>query len=181
MIAARPGDGRPLDGGRRSALKGFAAAAMGTLAGLLPGGPSIAQATAANPAERTVKSAAQRARLTVGSAVLSERDDLPSKRYTDILTREFQLATPGLTFKLSRIARSPTDLNFVNSDYSYDTLNALGLGVRGHTILWHDYLPDFIKRMSAAEAEDFFYFYIDQLAGRYAGRLDSWDVVNEPT
>jgi endo-1,4-beta-xylanase len=182
MVFDMPIDEHPFNEERRSVLKGFASAAMGTLAGLLPGGPSIAQVTAAaSPSERTIKSAAQRACLTIGSAVLSERDDLPSKRYTDILTREFQLATPGLTFKISRIARSPTDLNFVNSDYSYDTLKALGLGVRGHTILWHDYLPDFIKRMSADEAKNFFYFYIDQLAGRYAGRLDSWDVVNEPT
>src|SRR4051794_2070853 len=107
MIAGMPEDERPLDGRRCSGLKGLASAAIGTLAGLLPGGPSGAQVpAAASPSERTIKSAAQRACLTIGSAVLSERDDLPSKRYKDILTRECQLATPGLTFKISRIARS---------------------------------------------------------------------------
>jgi hypothetical protein len=85
MVFDMPMDEHPFNEERRSVLKGFASAAMGTLAGLLPGGPGVAQApAAASPSERTIKSAAQRACLTIGSAVLSERDDLPSKRYTDI-------------------------------------------------------------------------------------------------
>ena len=77
MVFDMPMDEHPFNEERRSVLKGFTATAVGTLAALLPGGPSIAQATAAaSPSERTIKSAAQRACLTIGSAVLSERREM---------------------------------------------------------------------------------------------------------
>ena len=34
--------------------------------------------------------------------------------------------------------------------------------------------------MSGAEREKFFDSYIEEVVGRYAGKLHSWDIVNEP-
>jgi len=37
-----------------------------------------------------------------------------------------------------------------------------------------------VKNMSIGERRMFFDSYIDEVVGRYSGKLQSWDIVNEP-
>ena len=52
--------------------------------------------------------------------------------------------------------------------------------VRGHTLIWNDNAPEWLKRLSAREVERVFDRHIEVVVARYAGKLHSWDVVNEP-
>jgi endo-1,4-beta-xylanase len=52
--------------------------------------------------------------------------------------------------------------------------------MRGHCLIWNEWVPQWIKSMSGAEREKFFDSYIEEVAARYVGKLHSWDVVNEP-
>lgn len=52
--------------------------------------------------------------------------------------------------------------------------------VRGHTLVWHRQLPGwFAAEASAGNARTMLGEHIDRVAGRYGGRMHSWDVVNE--
>lgn len=52
--------------------------------------------------------------------------------------------------------------------------------VRGHNLLWHRQLPGwFAGTAHAGNARRLLEAHIETVAGRYAGRMHSWDVVNE--
>ena len=52
--------------------------------------------------------------------------------------------------------------------------------LRGHTLIWNENAPKWLKRRPLREITHIFDEHIDRVAGRYAGKLHSWDVVNEP-
>jgi endo-1,4-beta-xylanase len=55
-----------------------------------------------------------------------------------------------------------------------------GMDMRGHTLAWYGAMPDWTNGIgSAAEAERELVAHIQTVMGRYAGRIKSWDVVNE--
>ncbi len=71
--------------------------------------------------------------------------------------------------------------------YSFDQADALvafaeknRMKVRGHNLCWHRQLPTWFKdEATIANARGLLKAHIQQVAGRYAGRMHSWDVVNE--
>jgi endo-1,4-beta-xylanase len=55
-----------------------------------------------------------------------------------------------------------------------------GLLFRGHTLVWGLSLPSWFKEtVNPQNAEQFLVNHIKTVVGRYAGRMHSWDVVNE--
>lgn len=52
--------------------------------------------------------------------------------------------------------------------------------IRGHNLCWHEALPDwFAAQVNQANAQQVLVDHIRTVAGRYAGKMHSWDVVNE--
>ena len=52
--------------------------------------------------------------------------------------------------------------------------------VRGHNLCWHRQLPTWFEaEANAGNARRLLTEHIERVAGRYAGRMQSWDVVNE--
>lgn len=55
-----------------------------------------------------------------------------------------------------------------------------GMLVRGHTLVWHESLPPwFQETVNRQNAEQFLTQHIKTVVKRYAGKMHSWDVVNE--
>ena len=52
--------------------------------------------------------------------------------------------------------------------------------MRGHTLIWNENMPDWVQAMSGAEVRRLFGEHADMVAGHCAGKLQSWDIVNEP-
>jgi endo-1,4-beta-xylanase len=52
--------------------------------------------------------------------------------------------------------------------------------IRGHNLVWHEDNPGWLEATaSAANARELLVSHIETVVGRYAGRMHSWDVVNE--
>jgi endo-1,4-beta-xylanase len=52
--------------------------------------------------------------------------------------------------------------------------------LNAHTLIWHSQLPAFTRRMQSVDSfKTFFTEHIKTVAGRYDGKVYSWDVVNE--
>jgi endo-1,4-beta-xylanase len=70
--------------------------------------------------------------------------------------------------------------DFSRADRLFAFARANGLAMRGHTLVWNENAPDWLKGLSRRSIQYEFDRHIDKVAARYAGRLHSWDVVNEP-
>jgi len=104
------------------------------------------------------------------------------------LTHHFNVITHENELKPASISngRNATtgviSYNFATADRMVDAALASGLKVVGHTLLWHSQIPEWQRQMGdqprdvalAAMRQ-----FVTDVAGRYAGKIYSWDVLNE--
>jgi len=127
---------------------------------------------------------ADRVGVRFGSAVMV-RDMRADPAYSPVLAREFNSLTPFVEMKWGSIHPEPDRYDFEAADELVDFAEAHDMRVRGHTLVYGhssdppnpDYLdqttdPETLRRLMSD--------HILTVAGRYAGRIEAWDVVNEP-
>jgi endo-1,4-beta-xylanase len=92
--------------------------------------------------------------------------------------RECATITSGYYWTSTR--PSPTTFNFADTDYFAEFAATNNLILRGHPLVWHEALPKWLPEVLSSEnAEQILINHIETVVGRYAGRIHSWDVVNE--
>ncbi|MGI9509176.1 MAG: endo-1,4-beta-xylanase [Geminicoccaceae bacterium] len=102
------------------------------------------------------------------------------KQYTRTVIDECAMVTPENSMKWERLQPTPDGFEFRDADWLVDNAEAHGILVHGHALVWHLQMPDwFDAHVDASNAEDVMIRHIDTVVGRYAGRVRSWDVVNE--
>lgn len=130
--------------------------------------------------------AAARARgVEVGTAVKASL--LASNpAYADAVRRNFTSVTPENELKWSVLRPSPTTWNWEPADQILAFAEANSMKVRGHTLAWvnetgdQNGLPQWLRNVT--DPTEFRTYVLDGVAevvGRYRGRIDRWDVVNE--
>jgi len=71
--------------------------------------------------------------------------------------------------------------NFEAADWLLNFARQNSMLLRGHTLCWNTNNPAWLTKMlTPSNAADLLVSHIETVAGRYAGKLDAWDVVNEP-
>lgn len=97
------------------------------------------------------------------------------------LLSDVTLITPENAMKWPAIHPSPDAFFFTEVDRYFAFASANHLHVRGHNLCWNeDSLPAWFKTdLNRANATSVLTRHIETVAGRYAGRVQSWDVVNE--
>jgi endo-1,4-beta-xylanase len=121
---------------------------------------------------------AQKAGVQFGASIGMEA--LKNPDYGRLYVAQTKIVTTDLALKFDYLRPRPDVFDFGPADALIDFAQKNGLAVRGHTLAWNENLPDWVKTLSAAEAERVFDEHIDKVVSRYAGRIQSWDVVNEP-
>jgi len=155
---------------RRQTLAGLAA----MIAGALQAPPALAQASLANKA----RDVAGKRKILFGSAF--DQHIYRSPAYAQLLTRECAILTPDYSMKFGSIRAASEVADFTVVDRLFEFADEHKLKMRGHTLIWNDNMPDWTRRLSSAEMTRLLDRHIDEVAGRYSGRVHSWDVVNEP-
>lgn len=148
---------------RRAVLAGLAAS-------LLP------RATAAQPS--SLGAIADARGVWFGSAIGEEIFADPA--YAAAIARECRMVTIENAVKLGFIRPEPDRFTPEMADRLVLWAGEKHLAIRGHTLVWNDNNPDWLKRMSGREVARLMDAHIAETAGRYAGLIQSWDVVNEP-
>jgi endo-1,4-beta-xylanase len=70
--------------------------------------------------------------------------------------------------------------DFTASDSFMDFAESHRIPARGHNLCWHEHNPDWLETVATPEnALSLLRSHIQTVAGRYRGRIHSWDVVNE--
>jgi len=100
--------------------------------------------------------------------------------YRQLYVDHAKIITSDIALKMSRVAPKAGPLQFEAADHLHQFCLQHKIAMRGHCLIWNEWVPQWIKAMTNAEREKFFDSYIDEVIGRYAGKFQSWDIVNEP-
>jgi endo-1,4-beta-xylanase len=118
------------------------------------------------------------ASVPIGAAV--EPELLEDEAYRATLVREFNALTPENAMKWGPVHPSERRWNFGPADRLVELAEAHGMRVHGHTLVWYRQLPGWLTPgRSQREVARLLAEHIEILVGRYRGRVEAWDVVNE--
>ncbi len=133
---------------------------------------------------KTLKEAYKDAFL-VGSALNNRIVNGTDKASQDIVLKQFNTITAENVMKAGPINPEPGVYNFEPADAYVEFGEANDMFIIGHTLIWHNQTPawffhDENGNTNTPEAQkERLRQHIETIAGRYAGRVDAWDVVNE--
>jgi endo-1,4-beta-xylanase len=101
-----------------------------------------------------------------------------------LLFRNFSNVTPENCMKPASLHPAEDRFDFAKADALVEMARANGLAVNGHTLIWHRQCPDWFFTDDGQPADRELVLrrmrdHITAAAGRYAGKVMSWDVVNE--
>ena len=121
----------------------------------------------------------------VGTALAPRQFDETDARAVALIKAQFNTITPENVLKWEAVHPSPGVFNFTPSDHYVAFGERNGMFVVGHTLVWHSQTPRWVFEDSAgkpltrdallARMKD----HIQNVMGRYKGRIQGWDVVNE--
>lgn len=124
-------------------------------------------------------------RFLLGSAI---NDDIVSGKenvLNQIVKKEFNTITPENCMKAESVNPAPGVYNFKAADEFVAFGKENNMFIVGHTLIWHNQTPAWFFTNKKGEAntpkeqKEQLRTYIKTVAGRYAGKVQAWDVVNE--
>ena len=117
----------------------------------------------------------------LGAAVEAEHA-LEDDAYRWRLITGFTSITIENAMKWDQIEPEQGRFEFGEADELIDFARRTGKRVRGHPLVWDEQLPEWLEEgdWTRAELRQVVRDHIQAVARRYRGRLDEWDVVNEP-
>lgn len=120
--------------------------------------------------------------------IWSNRGQMSDVVTFDMFNHHYNSVTASNHHKVSfLLGHSPNEWNwdFALADTIVDWAEANDLSMVGHTLVWHTQSQPWLTNASSTEnvtratAIENMHKYISTVAGRYRGRMYSWDVVNE--
>jgi endo-1,4-beta-xylanase len=148
------------------------------LAALATAGVSALRPMNAFGMTKTLRELADDKGITFGSAISAGPLQDPS--FAGLFARQCRIAVPELALKWAAIRPTPDRFDFSAGDSLYEFSKSHGLLFRGHALVWEQALPKwFGYTVTAENANKMMIDHISTVARHYAGKMHSWDVVNE--
>jgi endo-1,4-beta-xylanase len=147
--------------------------------------PDVSETAISNAAEISTRFAdSLRARATAKGVLYGAaagRDQIiRDPDFRAAFTRECALLTPENELKWDTVRPAPTSFNFGPADELVKYARENGILVRGHTLAWHEQNPAWLSQsINPSNARQLLTNHISALCRHYAGKMHSWDVVNE--
>ncbi|WP_235919022.1 endo-1,4-beta-xylanase [Aureimonas psammosilenae] len=117
-------------------------------------------------------------RVPFGAALASQH--LGDKRYLDLFSKHCDIALPMNELKFGLVHPEAARYDFGPADAVLDFTEAGRMRSRGHAVIWWNEVPNWLAAdEEAGFAERALRAHVETVVGRYRGRLQSWDVVNE--
>lgn len=136
------------------------------------------------PEKQSLQEAYQDA-FFIGSALNSEIVSGRDKASQEIILSQFNTITAENVLKAGPINPQPEVFNFEPADAFVQFGEDHELFIIGHTLVWHNQTPTWFFQnedgspKSPQDLAERMREHIQTVAGRYAGRVHAWDVVNE--
>lgn len=116
--------------------------------------------------------------LLFGSAF--DREIFADSDYRALIKANCRVASIENSFKIDWLRRSGPAADFTMTDRLVKFATDTGIAPRGTGLIWNDWPPAWLKSMSTREIAAMLDRHVGETVARYAGRMHSWDVVNEP-
>jgi endo-1,4-beta-xylanase len=98
----------------------------------------------------------------------------------ELIAEQYGILVPEGELKWRALRPTATAYDFTVSDALFDFAAKHHMLVRGHTLVWHNSVPDWLRNpASGPDVRQLLVDHIKTVVGRYRGRVHSWDVVNE--
>jgi len=129
---------------------------------------------------KTLRSLAEKRGIYIGTAMAVE----PLRNeplYRKTVKREFNIIVAENAFKWSSLRPAKGKFDFKDTDLLVDFAEKNKMKIRGHTLVWHRQIPDWLLKGNFTRDELIAILknHIQTLVGRYRGKIFAWDVVNE--
>ncbi|MEO7768333.1 MAG: endo-1,4-beta-xylanase [Ferruginibacter sp.] len=116
----------------------------------------------------------------IGTALNTQQIEERDAKADLLIKQQFNMATPENVMKAEIIHPQWDSYNFDLADKMVAYCQKNNIKVNAHTLIWHSQLPAFARRIQSVDSfRTFFSNHIKTVAGRYDGKVYSWDVVNE--
>ena len=159
---------------RRQALALMAGAAAGPVIQPL----AHAQATPAIRSWPSLGEIAAKRGLLFGTAISG--DTLTNPAQAELYLHHARIFTTDNAMKFGSLRPEEGPANFEQADQLVAFAERNKIPLRGHNLIWNEWVPEWVAKLSPARTAYWMDRHIDEVVSRYAGRLHSWDVVNEP-
>ena len=100
--------------------------------------------------------------------------------YGDLYAAEARIITTDVALKFDWVQPSRGKWDFARAERLLRFAGEHAMAMRGHTLIWNENAPGWLKAAPARQRQRIMDEHIEKVASRFAGRLHSWDVVNEP-
>ena len=157
-------------------LMAAAAASVLTLAG-------AATAIQTSTSASTLRALGRQIQLRIGTAATPS--DLSDPTLSQITSSQFSVLTPENEMKWQVVEPQQGSFDWTGADNLVTFAEAHGERVRGHTLVWHNQLPNWLTQgvangtISNSQLRELLHQHITTEVSRYRGRIWQWDVVNE--
>jgi endo-1,4-beta-xylanase len=137
----------------------------------------------ASPEASTLRQVAEARHIVIGTAAASFL--LGEAEYASILGSEFSQLQAENEMKFGAIHprpdTDPNPYNFAGGDALVAFAQSHNMVVRGHTLLWHNNVPEWLKKggYTSAQMATILQGHIHSVMTHYASKVYAWDVVNE--
>jgi endo-1,4-beta-xylanase len=153
-------------------------ASMGSLALGCASGAAVDLLAGGADAGASLKGATRKRQI----GIAADKSTLQDPAAADFVRRNFNLLTAS-GMKWDRIRHNKDEYDFSEADWNVDFAQRNGMAVHGHNLCWNSPVayPGWFKTdLNKDNAKQILTEHITTVMRRYAGRVSSWDVVNEP-
>ncbi len=154
---------------RRSFLMGTVATAAGL---------GVLSATRALASGKPLRAYAADKGILFGSSITGMA--LKDPVFADLFASQCAITVPESSLKWDALRPTPYRYDFSGGDWLFQVCKSHEILMRGHTLVWEQALPKwFGSIVNAQNANKIMVDHISTVVRHYAGKMHSWDVVNE--
>jgi endo-1,4-beta-xylanase len=100
--------------------------------------------------------------------------------YAALIREQCRIVVAENAMKWGALRPAAESFRFDEADALVAFAEANRMKIRGHNLVWHQGNPKWLEATATeANARELLVTHIETVAGRYVGRMHSWDVVNE--
>lgn len=120
------------------------------------------------------------ATIPIGAAV-DYQNLYSNDQYKSLVSGQYNSLTPENAMKMGSLRPTNTSFYWDQADYIVNYAENIGVRVHGHCLVWHEQTPRWLDSYNGTQEdwEQLLKTHIQTVVSRYAGRIASWDVVNE--
>jgi endo-1,4-beta-xylanase len=105
---------------------------------------------------------------------------LPDEAFQRLIAEQYDIVVSENSMKFGLLSPKLGEYNWGDADALVDFAQKHQMKIRGHNFVWHEQLPAWFKETATKDnAKKIMVGHINTVAGRYKGKIHSWDVVNE--